>query len=75
MFQRFIRTTSFLKKNAQNVIPTDFSKKPVGRWIVNDDVEKAHIRATFANMDSCGDSLCGTPSEFSKVYQHLFSSS
>ena len=33
----------------------------LGRWNLNDNTE---IKAQLANMDSCGDSLCGSPPEF-----------
>ena len=33
----------------------------LGRWNLKDNTE---IKAHLANMDSCGDSLCGSPKEF-----------
>lgn len=41
--------------------------RPLGRWQVHD--KNALLRASYANMDSCGDSLCGTPSEYKEVAQ------
>ena len=32
---------------------------PLGRWSVDDN--KSELRAQMANVDSCGDSLCGDP--------------
>ena len=32
---------------------------PLGRWQINDN--RSEIRAAMANVDSCGDSLCGDP--------------
>ena len=34
---------------------------PLGRWGIDDSIENKNIRATFANYDSCGDNLCGNP--------------
>ena len=39
--------------------------RPLGRWQVND--KNALIRATYANMDSCGAPQCGTPAKFTEV--------
>jgi hypothetical protein len=33
----------------------------LGRWNLKDNED---IKATLANMDSCGDALCGTPKEY-----------
>ena len=46
--------------------PSNIPPKPVGRWIVNDGKE-AFLRASWANMDCCGDSLCGDPKKFKEV--------
>ena len=54
MFRNMIR--SLITKN---------NSKPVGRWRVND--KDALLRANLANMDSCGDSLCGDPKKFNQV--------
>ena len=48
------------------VKPSNIPPKPVGRWIVNDGKE-AFLRASWANMDCCGDSLCGDPKKFKEV--------
>ena len=37
--------------------------KPLGRWNTTDN---PFIKADYANMDSCGDVLCGTPNHFTK---------
>lgn len=54
-FLRFARrfTTLFEEKNA----------KVLGRWNLKDNED---IKGNFANMDSCGDSLCGIPDNYSK---------
>ena len=52
----FIRyTKSFFKYEDKNIL---------GRWSINDNKD---IKQTLANMDSCGDSLCGTPSKYSEA--------
>ena len=35
------------------------STKVLGRWQIDDN--RSEIRAAMANIDSCGDSLCGDP--------------
>ena len=35
----------------------------VGRWNLKDNQD---IKGNFANMDCCGDSLCGYPDNYSK---------
>ena len=35
------------------------STKMLGRWQIDDN--RSEIRAALANVDSCGDSLCGDP--------------
>jgi len=54
-FMRFARrlTTLFENKN----------DKVLGRWNLKDNEE---IKGNFANMDCCGDSLCGIPDNYSK---------
>ena len=46
--------------------------KPLGRWQVNtencDTLRRAALtRMAMANMDSCGDKLCGTPESYKKL--------
>tara|TARA_B110001469_G_C9605911_1_gene301245 strand:- start:508 stop:711 length:204 start_codon:yes stop_codon:yes gene_type:complete len=36
-------------------------KTVLGRWSIKDNKD---IKQSLANMDSCGDSLCGTPSKY-----------
>ena len=43
----------------------DTPKKPVGRWRLNDG--DAFLRANLANMDCCGDNICGDPKKFNQV--------
>jgi len=38
--------------------------KPLGRWNTTDN---PFIKADYANMDSCGDVLCGNPNHFTKT--------
>ena len=52
----FIRNTkAFFKYEDTNVL---------GRWSIKDNKD---IKQSLANMDSCGDSLCGTPSKYSEA--------
>lgn len=47
--------------------------KLLGRWQIDDN--RAEIRAAMANVDSCGDSLCGDPKmlkeELEKINQRI----
>lgn len=43
--------------------------KPVGRW-ATDCVVSSNIRSALANLDSCGDRLCGDPLEATKAITH-----
>ena len=43
--------------------------KPVGRWATHCDVG-SNIRSALANLDSCGDRLCGDPLEATKAITH-----
>lgn len=36
-------------------------ERPLGRWSRDGDVD---LKADYANMDSCGDILCGKPDHF-----------
>jgi hypothetical protein len=36
----------------------------LGRWNTSDNYS---IKQTLANMDSCGDSLCGTPKKYKEA--------
>ena len=42
----------------------DNHSKVLGRWNLKDNEE---IKSNFANMDCCGDSLCGIPDNYSKT--------
>ena len=37
--------------------------KPLGRW----NHQNHNLKADYANMDSCGDILCGKPDHFKTV--------
>ena len=55
-----IRT--FFSKIKDYSNPNYFSKiTNLGRWNIKDN---SNIKATLANMDCCGDSLCGKPSNY-----------
>ena len=45
-------------------------ESPLGRWSLNDNRE---IKATLANMDSCGDSLCGSPKTYKESISVILS--
>lgn len=40
-------------------LKTNNTTKLLGRWQIDDN--RSEIRAAMANVDSCGDSLCGDP--------------
>ena len=40
------------------------NKQMLGRWKINDN---QNIKATLANMDCCGDKLCGTPANYTNA--------
>ena len=40
----------------------------LGRWNLKDNSD---LKATLANMDSCGDSLCGNPSSYTHTINYL----
>jgi hypothetical protein len=52
--------TRFLN-NLRKAFDNYEGKSMLGRWNLQHNEE---IKATLANMDSCGDSLCGSPKEF-----------
>ena len=55
--------TKFLPNFIQNMrMLNKTSKNNIGRWNINDNQA---IKATLANMDSCGDDLCGKPLNYS----------
>jgi len=47
---------------------SNIRKNNIGRWNVKDNSE---IKATLANMDCCGDSLCGNPLNYSKNIEKI----
>ena len=55
------RFLSIVRKNINKVFNPNESL--LGRWNLNDNRE---IKGTLANMDSCGDSLCGSPKEYTE---------
>lgn len=46
-------------RNIKNIFKDNSNK--LGRWNLKDNQE---IKCTLANMDSCGDSLCGKPENY-----------
>lgn len=44
----------------------------LGRWNLQDNTE---IKAALANMDCCGDALCGSPEEYKKSVESIIESS
>lgn len=55
---RFIRTISKL-------ITPEHAGTTLGRWNLKDSGED--IKGSLANMDCCGDSLCGNPKEYNET--------
>lgn len=57
-------------KNVREYRLSMYSKPntPVGRWNIKDDYE---LKSYLANIDNCGDRLCGTPKYISnKLLNH-----
>lgn len=64
--KRFIKDMEFFKELKNNFIAKYIKQdtpKPLGRWGLNDNSE---LKADYANLDSCGDILCGQPDHFKK---------
>ena len=40
----------------------------LGRWNLKDNSD---LKATIANMDSCGDSLCGNPTAYTHTVNYI----
>tara|TARA_B110000027_G_scaffold107641_1_gene114597 strand:+ start:306 stop:503 length:198 start_codon:yes stop_codon:yes gene_type:complete len=40
----------------------------LGRWNLKDNSD---LKATIANMDSCGDSLCGNPASYTHTVNYI----
>lgn len=53
------KTSSFFKYEDKNVL---------GRWNITDNKD---IKQSLANMDSCGDSLCGTPMKYTEAIDNV----
>ena len=53
MLSTFFKTNSIYKYS----IPKKVDKNILGRWKLNDNIEKK------IDLDNCGDRLCGTPTE------------
>ncbi len=47
------------------ILRTSWNRKPqvkmLGRWNREDDI---YLKVDYANLDSCGDRLCGLPTQF-----------
>lgn len=54
-----------LRDFAKNLIPKN--NVSLGRW----GSSNPEIKAALANMDCCGDSLCGKPENYNKVITNL----
>lgn len=56
VFFKRVRSFPYIRKNY------------IGRWNTKDNSD---IKATLANMDCCGDSLCGNPANYSKNIEQI----
>tara|TARA_B100000123_G_scaffold221319_1_gene169821 strand:+ start:506 stop:724 length:219 start_codon:yes stop_codon:yes gene_type:complete len=61
---RFIRTISKL------ILP-ETQSAALGRWNLKDSEE---IKGELANMDCCGDDLCGTPLKYNEKITNIINS-
>lgn len=59
-----------LNKFFTNIANILFKQKTtnLGRWKLKDNSD---LKATLANMDSCGDSLCGNPTEYTNTINYI----
>ena len=63
---RIMRSSRWDMGQYSSFLNTFFRKepeRPLGRWSREGDVD---LKADYANMDSCGDVLCGKPDYFKK---------
>jgi len=60
------RYTSLIRKTLSLFKHED--KTVLGRWSIKDNKD---IKQSLANMDSCGDSLCGTPSKYTDAINNV----
>ena len=69
IFYRYLARSNNISKNLRYVSHIPYIKnlfkeeppKPLGRWGINGSNNEKNIKATLANYDSCGDNLCGDP--------------
>ena len=69
IFYRYLARSNDISKNLRNISHIPYIKnlfkeeppKPLGRWGINGSNNEKNIKATLANYDSCGDNLCGDP--------------
>ena len=67
-----IRNYSIEPGNIINIIKNLIFNKPktvnkhLGRWNNNDSDSNNKLKIDYANLDSCGDKLCGNPDHFKK---------
>ena len=59
---------NFIFKITNVVSRNNKSTTNLGRW---NTLDNHQIKCTLANMDSCGDSLCGTPTEYKKHINNI----
>tara|TARA_B100000902_G_scaffold350664_1_gene360137 strand:+ start:180 stop:371 length:192 start_codon:yes stop_codon:yes gene_type:complete len=52
----------------KTLIKPSLQNSKLGRWNLQDNID---IKMTLANMDCCGDALCGKPEHFSKTIETI----
>ena len=52
----------------KSIIKPTIHQSKLGRWNLKDNID---IKMTLANMDCCGDSLCGKPEQFNKTISNI----
>ena len=57
-----------LIRTISRMINTDTSRAVLGRWNLND---REDIKGTLANMDCCGDDLCGSPEKYKEKVNEI----
>lgn len=57
-----------LIRTISRMINTDTSRAALGRWNLKD---REDIKGSLANMDCCGDDLCGSPEKYKEKVTEL----
>ena len=62
-----LRNIRLLQTLSRLIIPKEHTA-PLGRWNLK---HSGDIKGSLANMDCCGDSLCGTPERYTEAVSNI----